>query len=112
MYVNKPEKRPLVRRDCRLTKYCCHFDPAFKSSISHSMRPARKKNRKPYKPVKPSIPAVAPDNAAIDVLQYSITAKLLRTAASLYATISPVPRSTLVRTLPDILKSQTPKTPI
>lgn len=54
--MNRPEKRPLVRRDCRLTKYCCHFDPAFKSSISHSMRPARKKNRKPYRPVKPSIP--------------------------------------------------------
>ncbi|KAL2717262.1 hypothetical protein V1478_012962 [Vespula squamosa] len=35
------------------------------------------------KPVKPNNPAVPPDNAAIDILQYSTTAALFITAASL-----------------------------
>lgn len=43
---------------------------------------------KPYNPVNPNKPAVPPDNAAIDILQYSTTAALFTTADSLYAIIS------------------------
>jgi hypothetical protein len=39
-------------------------------------------------PVIPSNPAVPPDRAAIDVLQYSTMFALFLTASSLYATIS------------------------
>lgn len=42
----------------------------------------------PDNPVKPRIPAVHPDNADIEVRQYSTTEELLRRAGSLYDTNS------------------------
>jgi len=54
-------------------------------------------------PVNPMMPALLPDKAAIEVLQYSTADALFRMADSLYATISPVFNSLVFTLLDDII---------